>query len=155
MPLGLQASLLSTAYDSDPGNPWVYAHPGRDMQRIPDLVEGAAGAAPDSMLTPVEIIVPGDQYWPLPWSLRRLLNIGWYSRVDTTLPAAPIILCTPDQEQLLLRKLYELPPPGERYLYLPLWREYAELRPGLEIRGYIRKDFMDAFGGASACGPAR
>ena len=70
--------------------------------------------------------------------------------MDTTLPAAPIILCTPDQEQLLLRKLYEIPPAGERSLYLPLWREYAELRPGVEIRGYIRKEFIDASGGGGS-----
>jgi len=150
LPLGIQAHLLNTTYASDPGNPWVYAHPGADLQRISILVEAAAGAGPDSLLTPVEIIATGDQYWPLPWSLRRLLNIGWYSRVDTTLPAAPIILCTPDQEQLLLRKLYEIPPAGERSLYLPLWREYAELRPGVEIRGYIRKEFIDASGGGGS-----
>ncbi len=155
LPLGIQAHLLNTTYASDPGNPWVYAHPGVDLQRISTLVEETAGAGPDSLLTPVEIIVTGDQYWPLPWSLRRLLNIGWYSRVDTTLPAAPIILCTPDQEPLLLRKLYEIPPAGERSLYLPLWREYAELRPGVEIRGYIRKEFVDASGGGGSRAVAR
>ncbi len=33
-------------------------------------------------------------------------------------PSAPVILATPDMEGALMRKLYDLPPPGERELYV-------------------------------------
>ena len=35
-----------------------------------------------------------------------------------------------------MRKLYELPPPGQRELYVRLFERPVELRPQVEIRGY-------------------
>ena len=138
-----QAVLLNRTYDSDPCNPWVYAHPGPDVHRISETVEAAAAAGPDGLRTHVEVVVPGHGYWPLPWTLRRLKNVGWYDAVDLRVPAAPIVLVAPEREPALVRKLYDLPPPGQRHLYLRLWEGYAELRPAVEIRGYIRKDLHD------------
>jgi hypothetical protein len=43
----------------------------------------------------------------------------------------------------LIRKLYESPPPGERELYMQMFPEYVELRPGVEIRGYVSKQLWD------------
>ncbi|HOT97614.1 MAG TPA: TIGR03663 family protein [bacterium] len=138
-----QAVLLNQRQDSDPGNPWVYAHPGPDLARITSAVKTAAAAAPEGLRTPVQVAVTGDEYWPLPWTLRRMPNIGWYDRLDESLSPAPLILISPEQEPLLQHLLYEIPPPGQRNLYLPLWRGYAELRPGQELHGYIRKDLHD------------
>ncbi|MBN2355805.1 TIGR03663 family protein [candidate division KSB1 bacterium] len=138
-----QAVLLNGRYDSDPGNPWVYAHPGPDVRVISERVEAAARAAPEGVQSHVQVIVPGHEYWPLPWTLRQLPNAGWYERVDDQSPVAPIILVTPDEEPALSRKLYLLPPPGQKHLYMRLWQEYLELRPGKEIRGYVRKDVWD------------
>jgi hypothetical protein len=36
--------------------------------------------------------------------------------------------------------MYELPKPGEKYLYVPLYNENLMLRPGVELHGYIRSD---------------
>ena len=60
-------------------------------------------------------------------------------------PAAPIILITPQFEDELIEKLYKLPPPGQRPLYLPLFEKMMELRPGIEMRGYARKDVWDQY----------
>ena len=60
-------------------------------------------------------------------------------------PAAPLIIAKPDVEPALLRKLYEVPPPGERDLYVPLLDSYAELRPTVEIRGYVVKSLWDRY----------
>ncbi len=138
-----QAWLLNGRYESDPVNPWVYAHPGAEVARISAAVEEAVLASPQGAQTLVQVAVTGDEYWPLPWTLRRLTAVGWYGQLDEKQPPAPLILISPDQEPALLRLLYDIPPPGKRDLYLPLWREYAELRPGREIRGYIRKDLYD------------
>jgi hypothetical protein len=43
----------------------------------------------------------------------------------------------------LIRKLYEAPPPGERVLYMQMFPEYVELRPGVEVRGYVSKLLWD------------
>jgi hypothetical protein len=77
--------------------------------------------------------------------LRSFTNIGWWKQIDETVPAAPLIIASPEIEAALLRKLFELPPPGQRYLYVPLLDEYTELRPQIELRGYVRKDLWDRF----------
>jgi uncharacterized protein (TIGR03663 family) len=139
-----QSWLLNTRYACDPSNPWVYAHPGKDLQQFADAVLRTTAASPDGFATEVEVIVPEADYWPLPWSLRRLANVGWYNQVDESRPPAPIILVTPELEPALMHRLYLLPPPGARALYLNLLQGYFELRPGCEIRGYIRKELKDA-----------
>jgi hypothetical protein len=41
-------------------------------------------------------------------------------------------------EPALVRKLYDVPPPGERELYVSLFDQPVELRPQVELRGYAR-----------------
>ncbi len=65
-------------------------------------------------------------------------------RVELPL-AAPVILAAPSVEAAVLEKLYELPPPGEKYLYVPLFESYTEIRPTVEIRGYITKELWDNY----------
>jgi len=143
--LAWQSMLLNGKYGSDPGNPWVYSHPGKDLALIAAEMEKLASASPEGHDTPVEIIYPGHEYWPLPWTLRHFSRTGWFGEVDLTSRAAPVILASPEAEAGLIRKLYELPPPGKRDLYLPLFDGYRELRPGAEICGYVRKDLWDSF----------
>ena len=59
-------------------------------------------------------------------------------------PAAPIIIASPSVETALMRKLYELPAPGEKNLYVPLFDTYMELRPKVELRGYVTKDLYES-----------
>ena len=70
-------------------------------------------------------------------------SVGWYREVDLEQPPAPVIIASPKVEPDLIRKLYEIPKPGEKTLYLPLSESYLELRPQIEIRGYVRKDVWD------------
>jgi len=70
--------------------------------------------------------------------LRSFTQVQWWNAVPQDAPAAPVILITPDLEPALARKLYELPPPGERPLYAPFLDPGTQLRPGVELRGYAR-----------------
>jgi len=137
-----QTWLLNGRYDSDPGNPWVYAQAGESLLHVIRAVEDVASKVPEQFGIPVEVIVPRHEYWPLPWYFRRFTRIGWYGRVDSTAAPVPVILVAPQEEPSLVLKLYERMPPGSRYLYVPLWNEYTELRPGCEIRGYIRNEYI-------------
>ena len=98
---------------------------------------------PEGYNVPVEVVFPGHDYWPLPWYLRKFPNTGYYSEVDFSKPAAPIIILHVSAENNLVEKLYALPPPGERYLYVPLSNKYMELRPGVEMQVYLRLDVWD------------
>jgi hypothetical protein len=48
-------------------------------------------------------------------------------------------------EPALARKLYELPPPGQRELYMNIFDRRVELRPGVELRGYAAKTLCDDY----------
>jgi hypothetical protein len=48
-------------------------------------------------------------------------------------------------EPALIRKLYELPPPGQREMYMSIFDRYIELRPQVELRGYASKSLWDEY----------
>jgi hypothetical protein len=48
-------------------------------------------------------------------------------------------------ETALARKLYDLPPPGERELYVTIFEQPVELRPRVELRGYATGALWDEF----------
>ena len=140
--LGWLAWQSSTRYGADPCNPWVYAHTGTDVFRIAARMESLAAVYPGGYALPVQII-SRENLWPLPWYLRRFTGVSWWNGVSGTAPNAPVILATPDMEPALESKLYEQPPPGQREMYMNLFDQYAELRPRVEIRGYIAKPLWD------------
>ena len=132
-------------YMDNPYNPWVFSHPGKDVFTIEERVREVARCHPDGMDMRIDVICPGGDYWPLPWYLRQFPNVGWWTEVDMNSQPAPVILISPALEADLAVKLYELPPPGQRELYMPLFDDYVELRPTVEIRGYVVKPLFDAF----------
>jgi predicted membrane-bound mannosyltransferase len=139
---GCQAWLASTRYSSDPRNQWVYAQTGIGVYTIRDRVAQCAQAAAEGREVAVDIY-SRENLWPLPWYLRGYPNVRWWRAVPTDGRPAPILLASPSMEPELIRKLYESPPPGERALYMQMFPEYVELRPGVEMRGYVSKQLWD------------
>ena len=90
-------------------------------------------------------IISRENLWPLPWYLRKLSAVQWWNGVSDQAPSAPAILATPDMEPALIRKLYELPAPGERDLYMNIFEKRVELRPQVELRGYAVKWLWDDY----------
>jgi uncharacterized protein (TIGR03663 family) len=141
--LAWQARAASFQYSADPRNPWVYAHTGPDVFAIDAKIAALAAASPAGKALPVQIVTR-ENLWPLPWYLRRYPGVRWWNGVSDTAPSAPVILATPDMEPALLHKIYELPPPGQREMYVNMFDRYVELRPRVEVRGYIAKSLWDA-----------
>jgi len=139
---GCQAWLASTRDSSDPRNQWVYAQTGIGVYTIRDRVAACAQAATQGRQVALDIY-SRENLWPLPWYLRGYPNARWWRAVPADGLPAPILLASPAMEPDLIRKLYERPPPGERELYMQMFPEYVELRPGVEIRGYVSKQLWD------------
>ncbi len=108
--LGWQAFSGSFRFASDPRNPYVYAHTGSDVFPIVQRLKDLARAHPAGLSMPVQII-SRENLWPLPWYLRGFSRVAWWNGVSEEAPSAPVIVVTPDMEEALVRKLYELPPP--------------------------------------------
>jgi uncharacterized protein (TIGR03663 family) len=139
-----QAQAAACRYDTDPRNPWVYAHTGKDIYAIVQRLEALADAHPEKSAVPVQVI-SRENLWPLPWYLRRFTGVRWWNGVPDSAPSAPVIIATPDMEPALVHKLYEMPPPGRREMYVDMFDRYVELRPGVEIRGYVAKWLWDSY----------
>ena len=144
MHLGWQAWAGSFRYEADPRNPYVYAHTSTDVFVIARRIEALARAHPQSSAMPIQVI-SRENLWPLPWYLRRFSAVQWWNGVSDAAANAPLILVTPDMEGALARKLYELPPPGQRELYVNIFDRRIELRPQVEIRGYAAKSLWDVY----------
>jgi uncharacterized protein (TIGR03663 family) len=140
--LGSQAFSGSFRFAADPRNPYVYAHTGTDVFEIVGRLRDLTQAHPAGSSMPVQII-SRENLWPLPFYLRGLSHVAWSNGVSDEAESAPVILVTPDMEPALVRKLYDLPPPGERELYVSIFARPVELRPGVELRGYAQSSLWE------------
>ncbi|KAA3657319.1 MAG: TIGR03663 family protein [Calditrichaeota bacterium] len=140
-----QTFLGNGKYDAHPANPYVYAHTHPDIFKIVDRLQDISSKQPEKNNLYIQVMCSGKDYWPLPWYLRQYTQVGWWSHVPARQKLAPIVILTPDLEADFVEHNYELSPPGHRYLYIPLFEEMMYLRPGIELRCYIRKKEWDVW----------
>ncbi|MBT7277144.1 MAG: TIGR03663 family protein [Candidatus Marinimicrobia bacterium] len=135
----LHSYSFNFIHESDQNNPNIYAHPTMDVITIKSKIYDIA----DQVDAPIFIIASNDDYWPFPWYLRHMENVGYWNHVPKNVGDASIILLSPDLESDLVKVLYEDPKPGEASLFLPLFDTKMELRHGVEIKSFIKKDIYD------------
>jgi uncharacterized protein (TIGR03663 family) len=143
--LGLTAQLTwqawraSFVYATDRRNPYVYAQTVPDLLNLVHRVEGLARVAPAGYETIIKIMAPENDYWPLPWYLRRFKHIGWYEKLPVD-PFAPIVVVASklnarlddnSDHKWIMAGLTELRPGRffELYVELDLWKKYVETLP--------------------------
>jgi len=142
-----QACLGNYWYQADSRNPYVYAHPTTEVFEIVKRVEECARACEDGHNMPIEVICPGDDYWPLPWYFRSFPHVLWANKVNDRTGRAPLILASPTVEAELADRFYDESIPFEQrqmYLYLFDWPYYVWLRPQVELLGFVRKDLWES-----------
>jgi uncharacterized protein (TIGR03663 family) len=140
-----EAYLTSYKYYADSRNPYVYAHPTKEIFTIVDKIKEYASVDPQGYDTRIDVICPGKDYWPLPWYLRAFNGVSWSDHVIKDQSPAPLIIASPEVEGALIEKLYSLTPVGKRQMYLYLFDKpyYVWLRPGVKLLGFVRKDLWD------------
>jgi predicted membrane-bound mannosyltransferase len=139
----LQAYIGNYLSYANPANPYVYAHTTTDVFKITARVEQVAEVSPQGRSMAIDVVCEENDYWPLPWYLRSFANTGWYERPNEITRAADVVIASGKTEPALLKRLYELPEPGKKNLYVPLFDNIIQLRPSVELRGYITKDLWD------------
>jgi uncharacterized protein (TIGR03663 family) len=137
--LSWQAWRASFVYSADRRNPYVYAQTTPDLSNLVQRVDGIARVASGGFDTVVKVIAPDNDYWPLPWYLRRFKHLGWYDKLPAD-PYAPIVVVSSKLDARLDEKsgrkwimagLTELRPGKyfELYVELELWKKYVETLP--------------------------
>jgi uncharacterized protein (TIGR03663 family) len=147
--LGWQAWRASVTYASDPRNPYVYAQTVPDAVRMATRIRELAAAHPDGARMQVSVIAPPSEQWPLPWYLRTMPHVGYWSAPGDALALqAPVIVVSLDHTAALDDAL------GDRYV-----SEFFGLRPEVLLALYVERGLWDRFlarvaigGLAPACG---
>jgi len=137
--LTVQARGMRQKVPASPQNPWVYAHTDPDLMRLVQVVKGVAKVHPDLEKMVVKVIVPGGDYWPLPWYFRTLPHVGWYGEVpedpfaDLVILGARVPLNLDDMSDgdWIMAGFYKLRPGAWLTLYanFELWKRYVESLP--------------------------
>jgi uncharacterized protein (TIGR03663 family) len=137
--LTFQSYRASYLFAHDQRNPYAYAQTVPDILNLISRAEGIARVSPTGFDTIIKVIAPQDDYWPLPWYLRRFKNIGWYDQLPED-PYAPIIVVSAkldarldekSEKKWIMAGLTELRPRQflELYVDLTLWKKYVESLP--------------------------
>jgi uncharacterized protein (TIGR03663 family) len=144
--LAFQAYRANFVYYADSRNPYVYSHPTPEIFTAVAKVREYAGldGLGYSARTPIQVAVPGSDYWPLPWYLRDL-RVRWCSSLQELDEIGPLILISDTLEGALAQRLYVETPPEKRQMYLYLFEPpyYIWARPGVKLVGFVRKDYWD------------
>ena len=129
--LAAQAARANFRFCADPRNPYVYAHSVPDVVRLASRISEVAALHADGPAMRIHFITP--EYWPLPYYLRKLRRIGYWSEIPAA-PDAPVIVASAElQEQLepLLRERYHT--------------EFFGLRPGVLLVLNIQQDLWERY----------
>jgi hypothetical protein len=100
-------------------------------------VETLANIHPQGSQTLVKVMAPDSDYWPLPWYLRNLKQVGWWDSVPAD-PFAPVMIVSAklhagldEKKTHVMVGYFQLRPQVflELYVDLPLWKVYVAGHP--------------------------
>ena len=129
--LGVQARRTCFRFASDQRNPYVYAHSTRDVLRLAERLNTLASLSPDGRSMLIRFIT--DDYWPMPWYLRRFDHVGYWHAVPEDVDA-PVVITSPELEaavQARMKDQYQV--------------EYYGLRHEVLMTVFIREDLWKRF----------
>jgi hypothetical protein len=133
--LGWQAWRASVTYASDPRNPYVYAQTVPDAVRMATRIRELAALHPDGARMQVSVIASPYEQWPLPWYLRAMPHVGyWTAPGDALALKAPVVVASMDHTAVLDGAL------GDRYV-----SEFYGLRPEVLLMLYVERGLWDRF----------
>ncbi len=124
-------------------NPFTYSQPTPVVISAAKKIIEVADSTNKNIY--VHVISENNDYWPLPWYLRKLKNVAWNNSIPNDIYLFELIIATPNFEDELINKLYTLPEPGKINLYVPLFDDYTSIRPNVEIRGFIQNSLHEKY----------
>ncbi len=133
--LGLQSWRGNIRYGADPRNPYVYAHTTPDFLRLVERVKDLSAVHPggDAML--VRVFAGPYEQWPLPWYLRGMSRVGYWSQpAGTDSFEAPVVIASRENTAAVETAL------GDRYV-----KEFYGLRPDVLLTVYIEPGLWEQF----------
>lgn len=117
-----QTVRVSFQRPADARNPYAYVHSSPDVLKVPALAADARRSFPGE---PIRVI--SDEYWPLPWYLRRERGVGFWHTPPEVCDGALIITSAAQADTVRARLTHR-------------YREtFLGLRPGVICAVFIRE----------------
>jgi uncharacterized protein (TIGR03663 family) len=133
--LGSQAWRASVTYASDPRNPYAYAQTLPDAVKMAARIREVAAAHPDETGLQVSVIASPHEQWPLPWYLRAMPHVGYWTVPNDPLALqAPVIVASLEHGTTLDEVL------GDRYV-----SAFYGLRPEVFLLLYVERGLWERF----------
>lgn len=123
--LGWQAARAVYRFPADARVPYVYSHTSPDAVRLSARLLEALALLPEEERWAQ---VAAEEYWPLPWYLRSIPNVGYWNVWPDHLEAPVIVLDAAWAEE------------AQRILADTHTATLAGLRPGVIVQAWIRND---------------
>ena len=117
----------SARFECDERNPCVYSHTSRDAVRLSERLHQIAAVSPNGRSMLVKVMAK--EYWPLPWYLRDIPNVGYWDK--PTDPAGAAVIITSPEFNLDFGDDWQT--------------EFFGLRPGVLLQVHIRRDLWQKF----------
>ncbi|MBI5864770.1 MAG: hypothetical protein HZB38_09725 [Planctomycetes bacterium] len=134
-PLVTQAErVISRKFAADNRNPYVYAHTVNDLLNLAGWIDQIAAVHPLGRDLPIHVCATADDFWPLPWYLRRYRNVGYWSKVPDAADAAVVVISSDLAEDFESMRRNEYPT-----------QAHYGLRPGTVLSAYIDADTWKRF----------
>lgn len=112
-----QARVASVPTAADSRDPRAYAQTGTGVFLIRDGGDAVGRAAPQGREVALDVNTCENR-WLLPWYFGSYPHVQCWRGVELHGRALPVVLLSPQMQPDLIRKRYEVPPPGERELYV-------------------------------------
>jgi len=127
-------------YFADISNPYVYAHTSTSLVKMMDRIYQLSDILTKENQEPVVLVIdPINDYWPIPWYLRKIQKKGFWSKIPPTINGVPFLIVSPELskefEKVLtnkpyMKEIYTIRPGVFRYLYIQqsLWDKFIEIQ---------------------------
>ncbi|MBN2163149.1 MAG: glycosyltransferase family 39 protein [Pontiellaceae bacterium] len=130
-----QQTRAALRFEWDSRNPYAYVPTVKMIEQLPRFLQNLQEAADNNP----PVIVIGSQYWPLPWYLRSVGEVGYLPELPVDAPQRPILLLMPTLSESDVKKLeatHTLIPHGLRAnapmliaVRNDLWNTYLQQTP--------------------------
>ena len=100
-----QTYISSFVYPYQPENPFTYSQSTQEIVEVSDKIINVALANTNDTDVLISVITKDNDYWPLPWYLRKLKNVAWNNHVTNSVYQFPIIIASPEFEDEIINNL--------------------------------------------------
>ncbi len=132
--LGWEAWAANFPYCNRDDNPYNYVPTSPDLLNLVKRVEDLAAVHPDGSNMVIKVMAPENDYWPLPWYLRRFKHVGWWTSVPAD-PYAPVMIVSSQFQAALDEN------PGRTHLMVG----YFQLRSGFFFELYVQFELWEKY----------